>query len=198
MVAAAGLPDFFAGLLVEGPDQASAVGVAVLHDQVADDDRAGGCSPGAGELAEVPRPKVLALPGYKRAARRGRRTRRQSRRRSRKSPTPSRSCRGSSRARPSRPIAARGFRRSCDRRRRRPLLPLIQGRGQKNPVAPDDRRRLPTAGERRFPDDVVADHFTGSSCRRWPSCCGPRQRGQLDSAPSATPKTKTADYKSDP
>jgi len=42
MVAAAVLPDFFAGLFVERPDPGIGVGVAVLHDQIAHHDGTGG------------------------------------------------------------------------------------------------------------------------------------------------------------
>ena len=46
----------------------------------------------------------------------------------------------------------------------------------------------PMPGRSVFQTMLSADHFTGRSVSaEWPSCCGPRQRGQLASAADVVP-----------
>src|SRR5690349_1531139 len=57
------LPECLAGLFVQPHEQTLTRRVTVLDHQVANDDRRGPCSPGAGKRAEVARPQWLALDG---------------------------------------------------------------------------------------------------------------------------------------
>jgi hypothetical protein len=60
VVAAARAPDFFAGFLIESDEIGIAIGIAVLHNHVIDQDWAGGGAPGAFEGSEVFGPERFA------------------------------------------------------------------------------------------------------------------------------------------
>jgi hypothetical protein len=58
-------PDGLSRVTVESHDEGIDVGVAILNDEVADDNGAGGGSPGAFEGAQIARPAVLAVEGIR-------------------------------------------------------------------------------------------------------------------------------------